>query len=98
MAVTDPTITGLYHVASPNPVTNGELMAAYRAAVGRRFGFGAPALVTTIGAWLLGSDPALALTGRRCVPSRLLCEDSDFGVTTIDHAVSLAVGASASRP
>ena len=92
-AVTDPTMTGLYHVTSPNPVTNRELMAAYRQAVGRRFGIGAPGWATRIGAWLLGSDPALALTGRRCVPTRLLREDFDFGVTTIDDAVSLAVDA-----
>ncbi len=31
-----------------------------------------------MGAWLLGSDPALALTGRKCVPTRLLREGHHF--------------------
>ncbi len=44
------------------PVQNRDLMAAYRRAAGRGFGIGAPAFVTTIVAWILGSDPGLALT------------------------------------
>ncbi|MEZ5229804.1 MAG: NAD-dependent epimerase/dehydratase family protein [Acidimicrobiales bacterium] len=92
-AVIDPTMHGVYHVTSPNPVRNRELMAAYRRAVGRSFGLPSPSLVATIGAWLLGSDPGLALTGRRCVPTRLLAEGQQFAVTDLDEAVSRAVRA-----
>ena len=70
-AVVDPDMSGLYHVTSPNPVRNHELMAAYRAAVGRQIGLPSPALITTVGAWILGSDPALAPTGRRCTYSTI---------------------------
>lgn len=90
-AVVAPTMEGLYHLTAPEPVRNHEMMAAYRAAVGRRFGLPSPTLVTQAGAWLLGSDPALALTGRRCVPARLLDEGYRFKVTEIDEAVRLAV-------
>lgn len=53
-----------------------------------RLGLPSPKPITTVGAWLLGSDPALALTGRRCVPTRLLHE---FATTHIDEAVHAAV-------
>jgi len=35
----------------------------------------------------MGSDPALALTGRRCVPSRLLAAGLDFAHPTFDSAL-----------
>lgn len=90
-AVVDPAMDGLYHLTSPTPVTNAELMAAYRRAVGRSFGLPAPALATRVGALLLGSDPALALTGRRCVPARLLAEGYEFASIDLDDAVARAV-------
>lgn len=62
-----------------------------RRRVGRRFGLPAPKAITTVGAWLLGSDPALALTGRKCAPARLLREGDDFRETDIDEAVSKTV-------
>ena len=90
-AVIDPDADGLYHLAAPTPATNAEMMAAYRAAVGRGFGLPSPAALTRVGAWLLGSDPALAITGRRCVPQRLLDENYPFRSTSIADAVAAAV-------
>ncbi len=90
-AVTDESMSGLYHVTSPNPVQNRDMMAAFRRAVGRSFGIGAPSVITKIGAWVLGSDPALALTGRRCVPARLLADGMQFEVVEIDRAVTNAL-------
>ena len=77
-AVDDSTMTGIYHVTSPNPVTNAELMATYRRLLGRRIGLATPALVARLGAPLLGSSASLVLTGRRCVPTRLLEEGFEF--------------------
>ncbi len=91
LTVTDASMDGLYHLTSPNPVRNRELMSAYRAAVGRRLGLPSPAIITKVGAWLIGSDPALALTGRRCVPGRLLEEGYRFEIPEIEPAVSLAL-------
>lgn len=92
-AATDPAMSGLYHATAPNPVRNAELMAAYRDAVGRRFGLASPAFLTTIGGWLLGSDPGLAITGRRCVPTRLLERGFHFDETDLTAVVANAVGA-----
>jgi uncharacterized protein (TIGR01777 family) len=77
-AVDQPAMTGTYHVTSPNPVTNAEMMATYRRLLGRRIGLPTPALVAKLGAPLLGSSASLALTGRRCVPTRLLAEGIEF--------------------
>ena len=90
-AVVDPTMSGLYHATSPNPVQNAELMAAYRSAVAQRVGLPSPALIATVGAWVLGSDPALALTGRRCVPTRLLKQGFKFTGTAINDVVAQAI-------
>jgi uncharacterized protein (TIGR01777 family) len=90
-AIDDDSMAGLYHVTSPNPVTNAEMMATYRKLLGRRFGLPAPAPVTVLGALLLGSDPALALTGRRCVPARLLGEGFEFSIPTFQDAAARAL-------
>jgi uncharacterized protein len=81
-AIDDPTMAGTYHVTSPNPVTNATMMATYRRLLGAHIGLPAPALLTKVGAPLLGSSASLALTGRRCVPTRLLAEG--FGFTQPD--------------
>jgi NAD dependent epimerase/dehydratase family enzyme len=90
-AIDDENMTGLCHVTSPHPITNADMMATYRELLGRRFGLPAPAPVTFLGAILLGSDSALALTGRRCVPARLLGEGFEFSVPTFREAVAKAL-------
>lgn len=90
-AIDDPTATGTYHATSPQPVRNREMMAAVRRSVGRRWGLPVPAFLVRLGAWLLGSDPALALTGRRGHPRRLLDEGMVFGTPDLDRALDLAV-------
>jgi uncharacterized protein len=90
-AVDDDGMTGCYHVCSPEPVTNAQMMATVRSAVGRRVGLPSPALLTRLGAWTLGSDPALALTGRRAVPGRLRREGIELARPRFDDAVRRAL-------
>ena len=90
-AIDEDDMAGLYHVTSPNPVTNAEMMATYRHLLGRRLGLPAPAPIALLGAIALGSDPALALTGRRCVPTRLLDEGFEFSVPTFPEAAAKAL-------
>lgn len=75
------TVEGVVHVTSPEPVRNERLMATVRAAVGRGWAPPTPTPLVHLGALVMGTDPALALTGRRCVPRRLL--DAGF---TFEHA------------
>lgn len=72
-------LTGVVNLSSPEPVRNEEMMAALRRAVGRPWSPPTPAFAVKLGAPVLGTDPALALLGRRCVPQRLI--DSGFEFT-----------------
>jgi uncharacterized protein len=71
-AIDEDSMTGTYHVTSPNPVTNAEMMTTYRRLLGRRVGLSSPAWLARLGAPVLGSSASLVLTGRRAVPTRLL--------------------------
>ncbi|GAA3581600.1 TIGR01777 family oxidoreductase [Nonomuraea rosea] len=70
-ALDDPGLAGVVHATSPNPVRNSELMATLRDLLHRPVAPPTPALLARAGAWVLRTDPELALTGRRCVPARL---------------------------
>jgi uncharacterized protein len=75
----DATMRGVVHATSPHPVRNAELMATLRKVLRRPPAPPTPTPLVRLGAVLLRTDPALALTGRRCVPSRLL--DAGFTFT-----------------
>ena len=93
LAIDDDTMTGTYHVTSPNPVTNAEMMATYRRLLGRRIGLPSPAWLARIGAPTLGSNASLALTGRRVVPTRLLERGFTFEQPDFESAARKALGA-----
>jgi uncharacterized protein (TIGR01777 family) len=76
--LSDHSVEGVVHVTGPSPVRNAELMATLRTVLHRPPAPPAPAALVRIGALLLGSDPALALTGRRCIPERLARLGFDF--------------------
>lgn len=82
---------GTYHVCAPTPVDNRTMQAILRDLLGVPFGLPAPAPAVQIGAWLMGTDPALALTGRRGVPDRLLDAGFRFEVTEIRQALAQAL-------
>jgi uncharacterized protein (TIGR01777 family) len=73
----DNPVDGVVVASSPEPVRNAELMAALRRALHRPAAPPTPAFAVRLAALVLGSDPALALTGRRARPARLL--DAGFG-------------------
>lgn len=83
----DDSLTGVVHVTSPNPVRNAELMATLRKVLHRPAALPTPAALVHLGARILGTDPALALTGRRCVPARLLESDFTFTYPRLDAAL-----------
>lgn len=70
-ALENPAIAGAYNATVPNPARNRELMRTLRRVLKRPWSPPAPAFLVKIGAPLLGSDPTVALTGRRCIPARL---------------------------
>ncbi len=86
-ALEDDDLSGVVHVTSPNPVRNAELMAALRKVLHRPAAPPTPAALVHLGAVLLRTDPALALTGRRCVPRRLLDAGFSFAYPALDEAL-----------
>jgi NAD dependent epimerase/dehydratase family enzyme len=81
-------LAGVVHATSPNPVTNAELMSELRRAPHRPAAPPTPALMLRAGSALLRSDPALALTGRRCVPGSLLKAGFEFSYPELGPALS----------
>ncbi|HET8659706.1 MAG TPA: TIGR01777 family oxidoreductase [Micromonosporaceae bacterium] len=79
---------GLIHATSPHPVRNMELMAALRKVLRRPPAPPTPAALVRLGAVLLRTDPALALTGRRAVPARLLAAGFRFTHPQLDEALA----------
>jgi uncharacterized protein (TIGR01777 family) len=71
-------INGVVHVTSPNPIQNRDMMRDLRSALHRPWSPPTPKLLVSLGAVLMRTDPALALTGRRCVPRQLLDAGFDF--------------------
>lgn len=86
-AIDDDRMHGMYLTTAPTPVTNAEMMASYREVVGKPVAVPAPAFVTRLGAWLMGTDPQLALIGRRGVPRRLLDEGLEFTTVSLGQAI-----------
>jgi uncharacterized protein len=66
-------------------------MAVFRRLLGKKFGLPSPAWVAKIGAPLLGSSASLALSGRRCVPTRLAAQGFVFSQPDYESAVTVAL-------
>jgi uncharacterized protein (TIGR01777 family) len=65
-------VSGVFNATGPNPVTNEAFMRELRRALGRPWSPPTPGWAVALGAWFMGTEPGLALEGRRCVPRRLL--------------------------
>ena len=81
-------LAGVLHATGPEPARNADLMAALRRSARRPAAPPTPELLVRLGAVLLRTDPALALTGRRAVPSRLLEAGFRFTFTDLDAALA----------
>lgn len=86
--VVDNEIEGVVNVTSPHPVPNETLMSELRQHLNRTWAPPTPALLVKVGAWMLGSDPQIALTGRRCFPARLLEAEFNFELAELESALA----------
>lgn len=84
----DPAIAGPVNVATPHPVTNAELMAAARAAYGRRLGLPLPAGVLELGARVIRTEAELVLKSRWVHPGVLLASGFTFAHPTLPEALA----------
>ncbi|RYB95306.1 TIGR01777 family protein [Nocardioides oleivorans] len=81
-------LSGVVHATGPEPARNTDLMAALRRSLGRPAAPPTPAFLVRVGAVLLRTDPALALTGRRAIPARLLESGFEFSHPDLDGALA----------
>lgn len=71
-------MSGLFNLASPNPIPNRDFMRGLREAARIRFGLPAPSWLLEIGTFLMRTESELVLKSRRVVPERLLEADFRF--------------------
>ena len=76
--IENPETSGAFNATSPNPVTNAEFMRELRRVLHRPWSPPVPAPFAHIGAWLMGTEASLALTGRRCTPRRFIQQGFTF--------------------
>lgn len=87
-AMFNETMTGIYNVTSPNPVSQKVFMRELRRAIHVPIGLPATAWMVRIGApLLLKSDPDLALYGRYVIPARLISEGYQFKFSNCAEAL-----------
>ena len=93
-AIERPDIVGTFNATGPCPVTNWDFMLALRRALHRPWSPRLPSWAIHIGARLIGTEPELILTGRRCVPRRFAEVGVSFGFPHLEPALSDLRGAS----
>lgn len=74
----DSQLSDVVHVTGPHPVRNVTLMSSLRTVMRRPPSPPAPAPLVKLGARVLRTDPDLALTGRHCVPGKLMRAGFEF--------------------
>lgn len=89
-------LSGPVNVATPNPVTNAELMRHMRAAFGAPFGLPEPEWLLELGGRIIGTEPELVLKSRWVHPGVLLASGFEFRFPELPAA--LAQIASRTRP
>ncbi|NGQ97391.1 TIGR01777 family protein [Brevibacillus sp. SYP-B805] len=81
-------MSGIYNATGPNPVTNKEFMRTLRKVMNKGWAPPAPSPVVWLGAYLvMRTEPSLALTGRNCVPKRLLESGFTFRYPDLEEAL-----------
>ena len=92
-----PPPAGVLLATSPNPVRNAELMSTLRSVLHRPAAPPTPELLVRVGAVLLRTHPALALTGRRAVSRRLAEAGFEFAHPHLDEALTDLLHPASSR-
>lgn len=81
-------LSGPVNVATPNPVTNAELMAAMREAFGAPFGIPEPRWLLELGGRIIRTEPELVLKSRWVHPGVLLGSGFEFLFPTLPEALA----------
>lgn len=86
--IEDAETSGAYNATSTDPVTNAEFMRELRRVLRRPWSPPVPAPFAHLGAWLMGTEASLALTGRRCTPRRFIQRGFTFQFPNLRDALA----------
>jgi hypothetical protein len=87
-AIENDEMRGIYNATGPNPVTNKVFMRTLRDVMGKGWSPPVPAPFVWLGAYLImRTDPSLALSGRKCIPKRLIDAGFTFKYTDLKDAL-----------
>jgi NAD dependent epimerase/dehydratase family enzyme len=92
----DPALSGPVNVATPNPVTNAELMTQMREVFGAPFGLPEPRWLLELGGRIIRTEPELVLKSRWVHPGALLQGGFEFRYPLLREALEQT--ASRTRP
>jgi uncharacterized protein (TIGR01777 family) len=80
-------LSGTFNAVTPAPVTNREFMRELRRTLHRPWSPPAPKFAVRLGAWLMDSEPSLALASQCCAPKRFLAAGYEFQFSKLDEAL-----------
>lgn len=84
-AIKNELTNGIYNATGETPVTNKVFMKTLRKVMKKIWSPPAPAIMVKIGAYLfMRADPSLALTGRNCIPKRLIDQGFKFDYSDLE--------------
>ena len=86
-SLVDESYEGIIHCTSPNPVTNKHFMKALGGALHTKVALPNPAVLVNLGARIIGTEPALVLTGRRVISQILKEKEFNFQYPVIEDAL-----------
>jgi len=87
-AIERPDVVGTFNATGPCPVTNSDFMRGMRRALNRPWTPTVPPWAVHIGARLMGTQPELILTGRKCIPGRFAEIGFSFQFPHLESALS----------
>ncbi|OZU87154.1 TIGR01777 family protein [Virgibacillus indicus] len=80
-------LSGVFNCASPNPITNRNLMEHLRKTMNRRIGLRSPKWLLKIGAFFIGTETELILKSRWVIPEKLESEGFTFTFNDIGETL-----------
>lgn len=86
-AINHENIEGIYNAASPEATTNAKFMQTLRSILKRPWAPPAPTFMVKIGAFIIGVDPQLILSGRNITPQKLLQKGFQFEYTNLKNTL-----------
>ncbi|MEI6168865.1 MAG: TIGR01777 family oxidoreductase [bacterium] len=85
-------LNGVFNAVTPQPITNAELMQTLRRVLNRPWSPPVPAWLLRTLSLVVGINPELILTGKRCLPTRLQQAGFEFEYQDLESALQNLLG------